>query len=163
MTEWRAQRQDDRVICTFHPCRFNVSSGTVGKAGKETKGELPLIRMKVRHQTVNILPMDLYQDFIKVRVNDASLNSLCARFEQPQNMSNRLVPVFEGMYFWCVLCGGRGMGGGVQSFDTLGPIICRLLVGRWGSSSFIFVSDICKVPDNKMSPPVVCGDVSVNE
>lgn len=65
--------------------------------------------------------------------------------------------------FVCVLCGGRGMGGGFQSFDTLGPIICRLLVGRWGSSSFIFVSDICKVPDNKMSPPVVCGDASVNE
>ena len=105
MTEQRAHRQDktnDCVICTFHPRRFNVSSGTVGKAGKETKGELPLIRMKVRHQTVNILPMDLYQDFIKVRVNDASLNSLCARFEQPQNMSNRLVPVFEGVYFWCV-------------------------------------------------------------
>ena len=144
MTERRAYRQDktiDCVICTFHPRRFNVSSGTVGKAGKETKGELPLIRMKVRHQTVNILPMDLYQDFIKVRVN-ASLNSLFARFEQPQNISNRLVPVFEGVYFWCVcVCFVGGEGGGFQSFDTLGPIICRLLVGRWGSSSsFIFVS-----------------------
>ena len=47
-------------------CRFNGHSGTVGKAGKDSKGELPLIRMKVRHQTVNILPMDLYQDFTKV-------------------------------------------------------------------------------------------------
>ena len=117
MTERRAHRQDktiDCVICTFHPRRFNVSSGTVGKAGKETKGELPLIRMKVRHQTVNILPMDLYQDFIKVRV-DASLNSLCARFEQPQNISNRLVPMFEGGVFLvclCAFCGGMGMGGG---------------------------------------------------
>ncbi|PVD22436.1 hypothetical protein C0Q70_18248 [Pomacea canaliculata] len=44
---------------------FSANSGTVGKAGKETKSDLPLIRMKVRHQTVNILPLDLYQDFIK--------------------------------------------------------------------------------------------------
>ena len=110
------------MICTFHPRRFNVSSGTVGKAGKETKGELPLIRMKVRHQTVNILPMDLYQDFIKVRVDDASLNSLYARFEQPQNISNRLVPVFEGVYFWCVcVCFvGGGSGGDFKALILWG-------------------------------------------
>ncbi|XP_076436636.1 uncharacterized protein LOC143276119 isoform X3 [Babylonia areolata] len=44
---------------------FTASFGTVGKTGKDAKGEQPLIRMKVRHQTVHILPMELYQDFTK--------------------------------------------------------------------------------------------------
>ncbi|XP_053381615.1 ras GTPase-activating protein nGAP-like isoform X5 [Mercenaria mercenaria] len=41
---------------------FATSSGTVGKGGKENKIDLPLIRLKVRHQTVQILPVDLYKD-----------------------------------------------------------------------------------------------------
>ncbi|XP_070176912.1 ras GTPase-activating protein nGAP-like isoform X3 [Littorina saxatilis] len=58
---------------------FNASSGTVGKSGKDNKGELPLIRMKVRHQTVNILPMDLYQDFSKYLTTD--YQQLCELLE----------------------------------------------------------------------------------
>ncbi|XP_052223536.1 disabled homolog 2-interacting protein-like isoform X5 [Dreissena polymorpha] len=41
---------------------FNTSSGTVGKGGKENKTDLPLIRLKVRHQNVEILPVRLYSD-----------------------------------------------------------------------------------------------------
>jgi hypothetical protein len=46
--------------------RFATSSGTVGKGGKENKIDLPLIRLKVRHQTVQILPVDLYKDLSNV-------------------------------------------------------------------------------------------------
>ncbi|KAL4218593.1 DAB2 interacting protein [Mactra antiquata] len=44
---------------------FSTSSGTVGKGGKEIKTDLPLIRLKVRHQTVQILPVELYKDLSK--------------------------------------------------------------------------------------------------
>lgn len=45
---------------------FTASSGTVGKTGKENKGDLPLVRLRLRYQTVHILPKDLYQDFTQV-------------------------------------------------------------------------------------------------
>ena len=45
---------------------YTASSPFVGKAGKESKGDMPLIRIKARYQTVNILPMDLYQDLTDV-------------------------------------------------------------------------------------------------
>lgn len=47
---------------------FTASSGTVGKTGKESKGELPLVRLRLRYQTVHILPKDLYQDFTQVQI-----------------------------------------------------------------------------------------------
>lgn len=46
---------------------FTASSGTVGKTGKENKGDLPLVRLRLRYQTVHILPKDLYQDFTQVQ------------------------------------------------------------------------------------------------
>ena len=46
--------------------RYTASSAVVGKAGKECKGELPLIRIRARYQTVQILPMDTYHDLIQV-------------------------------------------------------------------------------------------------
>ncbi|CAL1545446.1 unnamed protein product [Lymnaea stagnalis] len=54
-------------------------SGTVGKAGKETKSELPIIRLKARRQTVNILPLDAYQSFIQYLTSD--YKQLCQMFE----------------------------------------------------------------------------------
>ena len=51
---------------TFVEKWFSSSWGTVGKVGKDAKGDVPLVRMKVRHQTVDILPMELYQDLSKV-------------------------------------------------------------------------------------------------
>lgn len=49
-------------------CRYAASSAIVGKAGKENKGELPLIRIRARYQVVNILPMDMYVPLIQVRI-----------------------------------------------------------------------------------------------
>ncbi|XP_062571826.1 ras GTPase-activating protein nGAP-like isoform X9 [Saccostrea cucullata] len=49
---------------------FTASSGTVGKTGKESKNELPLIRLRLRYQTVHILPKDLYQDFTQYLTTD---------------------------------------------------------------------------------------------
>ncbi|XP_011435119.3 ras GTPase-activating protein nGAP isoform X18 [Magallana gigas] len=49
---------------------FTASSGTVGKTGKESKGELPLVRLRLRYQTVHILPKDLYQDFTQYLTTD---------------------------------------------------------------------------------------------
>lgn len=46
--------------------RYTASSAVVGKYGKENKGELPLLRIKARYQTVHILPMDTYHDLIQV-------------------------------------------------------------------------------------------------
>ena len=46
--------------------RITCNSGTVGKAGKEQKSDLPIIRVKSRRQTVEILPLDAYQSFIQV-------------------------------------------------------------------------------------------------
>ena len=45
---------------------YPASSPFVGKAGKDTKGELPLIRIKARYQQVSILPMELYDDLSDV-------------------------------------------------------------------------------------------------
>ncbi|XP_055897113.1 ras/Rap GTPase-activating protein SynGAP-like isoform X7 [Biomphalaria glabrata] len=58
---------------------ITCSSGTVGKAGKETKSELPIIRIKARKQTVDILPLDAYQSFIKYLSTD--YKKLCQMFE----------------------------------------------------------------------------------
>ncbi|KAK2149018.1 hypothetical protein LSH36_471g02009 [Paralvinella palmiformis] len=52
---------------------YNLSSATVGKAGKESKCDQPLLRVKARYQTVHILPMDLYQDLIDFVEIDYSL------------------------------------------------------------------------------------------
>ncbi|XP_056010607.1 disabled homolog 2-interacting protein-like isoform X9 [Ostrea edulis] len=49
---------------------FTASSGTVGKTGKENKGDLPLVRLRLRYQTVHILPKDLYQDFTQYLTTD---------------------------------------------------------------------------------------------
>ncbi|XP_052719192.1 disabled homolog 2-interacting protein-like isoform X8 [Crassostrea angulata] len=49
---------------------FTASSGTVGKTGKESKGDLPLVRLRLRYQTVHILPKDLYQDFTQYLTTD---------------------------------------------------------------------------------------------
>lgn len=45
---------------------FNSMSGTVGRVGKENKSENPLIRIKARYHTVQILPVDTYQEFSQV-------------------------------------------------------------------------------------------------
>ena len=45
---------------------YTAASVVVGKAGKEKKEELPLVRIKARYQRVNILPMDQYAQLIKV-------------------------------------------------------------------------------------------------
>ncbi len=49
--------------------RYTASSAVVGKAGKHMKDELPLIRIKARYQTVQILPMENYHDLIQVQNN----------------------------------------------------------------------------------------------
>jgi hypothetical protein len=41
-------------------------SGTVGRVGKENKSENPLIRIRARYHTVDILPVEMYQDFSNV-------------------------------------------------------------------------------------------------
>ena len=45
---------------------YPASSATVGKAGRDSKTELPLIRIKARYQTVSILPMDAYSKLSQV-------------------------------------------------------------------------------------------------
>ncbi|XP_052091423.1 disabled homolog 2-interacting protein-like isoform X6 [Mytilus californianus] len=47
---------------TFVEKWFNSTSGTVGRVGKENKSENPLIRIKARYHTVQILPVDMYKD-----------------------------------------------------------------------------------------------------
>ncbi|XP_013413034.1 ras GTPase-activating protein nGAP isoform X4 [Lingula anatina] len=49
---------------------YTASSGTVGRAAKENKSDLPLVRLKARYQTVQILPMDTYQEFIQYLSTD---------------------------------------------------------------------------------------------
>jgi len=51
---------------TFVEKWFNSMSGTVGRVGKENKSENPLIRIKARYHTVDILPVEMYQDFSNV-------------------------------------------------------------------------------------------------
>ncbi|CAG5129548.1 unnamed protein product, partial [Candidula unifasciata] len=58
---------------------ITCNSGTVGKAGKETKNDLPIIRLKARRQTVDILPLEAYQSFIKYLSND--YKKLCQMLE----------------------------------------------------------------------------------
>ncbi|XP_069121632.1 ras GTPase-activating protein nGAP-like isoform X6 [Argopecten irradians] len=59
---------------------YTTSSGTVGKIGKENKSELPLVRLKARFHVVDILPMELYQDFTKYLTQDYC--KLCEVLEQ---------------------------------------------------------------------------------
>ncbi|KAL8596990.1 hypothetical protein ACOMHN_054721 [Nucella lapillus] len=49
---------------------FPAECSGVTKSSKEGKGEVPLIRMKVRHQTVRILPKEFYQQFSKYLTTD---------------------------------------------------------------------------------------------
>jgi RAS protein activator-like 2 len=51
---------------TFVEKWFNSMSGTVGRVGKDNKSENPLIRIKARYHTVDILPVEMYQDFSNV-------------------------------------------------------------------------------------------------
>ena len=48
---------------------YPASSATVGKAGRDTKNDLPLLRIKARYQTVSILPMDAYSKLTQVSGN----------------------------------------------------------------------------------------------
>ncbi|XP_021361537.1 disabled homolog 2-interacting protein-like isoform X7 [Mizuhopecten yessoensis] len=59
---------------------YTTSSGTVGKIGKENKSELPLVRLKARFHVVEILPMELYQDFTQYLSRDYC--KLCEVLEQ---------------------------------------------------------------------------------
>ena len=40
----------------------------VGKQGRENRAELPLVRVRVKYQSVQILPLELYHDFTEVRI-----------------------------------------------------------------------------------------------
>ncbi|KAL8562893.1 hypothetical protein ACOMHN_004585 [Nucella lapillus] len=66
---------------------FTAIFGTVGKTGKDAKGEQPLIRMKARHQTVHILPMELYQDFTKYLTTD--YRTLCEVLEPQMSVREK--------------------------------------------------------------------------
>ena len=54
------------ITSIFSDYRYTTSSGTVGKIGKESKNELPLIRIKARYQTLDVLPLDKYSDLKQV-------------------------------------------------------------------------------------------------
>ncbi|ELT88294.1 hypothetical protein CAPTEDRAFT_225557 [Capitella teleta] len=49
---------------------YTASSATVGKAGRDSKTELPLVRIKARFQMDDILPMDAYTRFMKYLSTD---------------------------------------------------------------------------------------------
>ncbi|CAE1282819.1 Ras/Rap GTPase-activating protein SynGAP,RAS protein activator like-3,Ras GTPase-activating protein gap-2,Probable Ras GTPase-activating protein,Disabled homolog 2-interacting protein,Ras GTPase-activating protein nGAP [Acanthosepion pharaonis] len=42
---------------------YTANSIVVGKQGRENRTELPLVRVRVKYQSVQILPLDLYHDF----------------------------------------------------------------------------------------------------
>lgn len=42
---------------------YAANSVVVGKQGRENRSELPLVRVRVKYQSVQILPLDLYHDF----------------------------------------------------------------------------------------------------
>ena len=44
----------------------STRSAVVGRAGKENRGELPVIRIKAKYQSVEILPMALYEQLMQV-------------------------------------------------------------------------------------------------
>ena len=68
----------------FFSIRYTLSSAVVGKSGKENKTELPQIRLKLRYQTVQILPLASYNALMKV-------GQLLVVYLHTQNlMSNRL-------------------------------------------------------------------------
>ena len=51
--------------------RYIASSGVVGKAGRENKQDLPNLRIKVRYQSISVLPMEHYQGLLEVsRIRD---------------------------------------------------------------------------------------------
>ncbi|XP_067661735.1 ras GTPase-activating protein nGAP-like isoform X2 [Haliotis asinina] len=66
---------------------FTAASGTVGKAGKETKSDLPILRLKARYQTVQILPIELYQDLVKYLTTDYC--QLCEAVEPLMNVREK--------------------------------------------------------------------------
>ncbi|XP_050417640.1 ras GTPase-activating protein nGAP isoform X4 [Patella vulgata] len=66
---------------------YTAMSGTVGKAGKDTKTDLPIIRLKARYQTVHILPLDLYSDFINFLQSDYC--KLCEGLEPIVNVRDK--------------------------------------------------------------------------
>ncbi|XP_064615899.1 ras GTPase-activating protein nGAP-like isoform X3 [Liolophura sinensis] len=80
---------------------FVTSSGTVGKAGKESKTELPLIRVKAKYQSVQILPMDLYKDLINYLTSEYCL--LCEVLEpilsvrDKEDIAKSLVHIMQKM------------------------------------------------------------------
>ncbi|GFO49047.1 ras GTPase-activating protein ngap-like isoform x9 [Plakobranchus ocellatus] len=58
---------------------ITCNSAIVGKAGKDQKSDLPIIRVKSRRQTVEILPLDAYQSFIQYLTTD--YRGLCSLLE----------------------------------------------------------------------------------
>ncbi|ESO98887.1 hypothetical protein LOTGIDRAFT_114108, partial [Lottia gigantea] len=66
---------------------YTAASGTVGKAGKDSKNDLPIIRLKARYQTVHILPINLYSEFIQYLKSDYC--KLCESIEPLVNVRDK--------------------------------------------------------------------------
>lgn len=49
---------------------FTANSIVVGKQGRENRAELPLVRVRVKYQSVQILPLELYHDFTEYICNN---------------------------------------------------------------------------------------------
>ncbi|XP_029649239.1 ras GTPase-activating protein nGAP isoform X5 [Octopus sinensis] len=58
---------------------FTVNSVTVGKQLKENRAELPMIRVRIKYQSVQILPQELYKDFTEYLTSNYV--SLCEHLE----------------------------------------------------------------------------------
>ncbi|CAG5133799.1 unnamed protein product, partial [Candidula unifasciata] len=70
-----ADLENRQIIEKWITCQL----GTVGKSGKDNKSELPIIRVKARKQTVDILPLDCYQSFLQHLTCD--YKEICQIFE----------------------------------------------------------------------------------